>query len=284
MTKNNVIYFDETETELYEKINNALKALLTNSKNPTPPTSLETGQWWFDTMKNEMNMLLETNEWLVLNKQIIEDVFVFRLNCDRGELDEFILHNNFLNLTMENVVVFDEDFNELSFIIDSFNSHFIHLDQKTKSILTVMVFHPDDIINNPLKNKCVEITTASGQTQFQLTPQSLNKYSSVWLNELPLLNTDYELNNDVLTLNGLKFQVTNDTKLFIMKNGFNPRVRFHIKSEIPETSISIPNYFDLTPQTNNDMITSIQKKNAFIEFHMFNENHTMIDLEINFTR
>jgi len=236
------------------------------------------GQTWFNQNDHMIYRWLGDN-WVQTEFDKTFDVQVFiKFNLD--EL-EFTLDESIFNFTIDNIMIYDQDMNEVKFIIDPFDSKKIILKESNIIDLYIFVFHPKDRISNPKINKKNEIYTTSGQTQFDiesiLEGTNINSLS-VDLNGILLKNNEFSIINNILTIDGLVYRVKNNDLLTIWKHGGSIGDYYstwYINIDKPKPYLRIPKNFktissiEIIDIDTNNLINpiSVEENNLYIQFN-----------------
>lgn len=212
--------FGEQTTDLYKALNNNFIKLVQNFYGDEQPTNPIIGQNWLNKQDNILYKWYGNN-WVQSERDNIYDAFMYVM-YDIGNTKEFVLDEFVFNFTINNIKLYDQNMQDVKFIIDAFDSRKIILKQSNIDTLYIMVFHPKDRITNPYINRKIEIYTESGQTQFDisafLNENNLNTLS-VSLNDIMLNNNEFYVVNNTLNIDGMIYRVRKDDKLSIWLYG-----------------------------------------------------------------
>lgn len=212
--------FGEQTTDLYKALNNNFIKLVQNFYGDEQPINPIIGQNWLNKQDNILYKWYGNN-WVQSERDNIYDVFMYVM-YDIGNTKEFVLDEFVFNFTINNIKLYDQNMQDVKFIIDAFDSRKIILKQSNIDTLYIMVFHPKDRITNPYINRKIEIYTESGQTQFDisafLNENNLNTLS-VSLNDIMLNNNEFYVVNNTLNIDGMIYRVRKDDKLSIWLYG-----------------------------------------------------------------
>ena len=212
--------FGEQTTDLYKALNNNFIKLVQNFYGDEQPINPIIGQNWLNKQDNILYKWYGNN-WVQSERDNIYDAFMYVM-YDIGNTKEFVLDEFVFNFTINNIKLYDQNMQNVKFIIDAFDSRKIILKQSNIDTLYIMVFHPKDRITNPYINRKIEIYTESGQTQFDisafLNENNLNTLS-VSLNDIMLNNNEFYVVNNTLNIDGMIYRVRKDDKLSIWLYG-----------------------------------------------------------------
>lgn len=212
--------FGEQTTDLYKALNNNFIKLVQNFYGDEQPINPIIGQNWLNKQDNILYKWYGNN-WVQSERDNIYDAFMYVM-YDIGNTKEFVLDEFVFNFTINNIKLYDQNMQDVKFIIDAFDSRKIILKQSNIDTLYIMVFHPKDRITNPYINRKIEIYTESGQTQFDisafLNENNLNTLS-VSLNDIMLNNNEFYVVNNTLNIDGMIYRVRKDDKLSIWLYG-----------------------------------------------------------------
>ena len=212
--------FGEHTTDLYKALNNNFIKLVQNFYGEEQPINPTIGQNWLNKQDNILYKWYGNN-WVQSERDNIYDAFMYVM-YDIGNTKEFVLDEFVFNFTINNIKLYDQNMQDVKFIIDAFDSRKIILKQSNINTLYIMVFHPKDRITNPYINRKIEIYTESGQTQFDisafLNENNLNTLS-VSLNDIMLNNNEFYVVNNTLNIDGMIYRVRKDDKLSIWLYG-----------------------------------------------------------------
>lgn len=212
--------FGEHTTDLYKALNNNFIKLVQNFYGEEQPINPIIGQNWLNK-QDDILYKWYGNNWVQSERDNIYDAFMYVM-YDIGNTKEFVLDEFVFNFTINNIKLYDQNMQDVKFIIDAFDSRKIILKQSNIDTLYIMVFHPKDRITNPYINRKIEIYTESGQTQFDisafLNENNLNTLS-VSLNDIMLNNNEFYVVNNTLNIDGMIYRVRKDDKLSIWLYG-----------------------------------------------------------------
>jgi hypothetical protein len=239
--------FGEDVSELSNALNENFIRVTQNFYGETQPETPVLGQTWFNSNDNLTYRWLGEN-WVQVDIDTTYDSFMF-VKYDVAEITEFVLDEFVFNFTIKNIKLYNQDLNDVKFIIDPFDSRTIILKESNVSILYIMVFHPKDRITNPFINRKMEIFTESGQTQYDinafLNGSNINTLS-VALNGVMLKNNEFVVSNNVLAINGKIYRVKQNDKLTVWLHGgslsaYYSNLKIHTSRR--ETFLNIPKFF-----------------------------------------
>jgi len=218
-TKISLNLFGVDVSELSVSLNENFIRLTQSFYGSNSPINPLIGQQWFN--KNDLITYRWLGEnWVQVDRDITFDCFLY-VKFDITE-NEFIIDESVFNFTIENIVLFNQDMQNIKFIIDPFDSNKIILKESGVTTLYILVFHPKDRISNPFINKKVELFTKSGQTQFDIgifhDGTNINTLS-VDLNGVMLKNNEFSITNNILTIDGRIYRVRENDKLTVWRYG-----------------------------------------------------------------
>lgn len=284
--------FGKKVSDLSESLNNNFIALTQNFYGLTQPQTPINGQYWINASDNLTYRWLDKN-WIQVDKDNTYDSFMY-IMYDIGETTEFVLDEFVFNFTIENIVMFNQNMNLVKFIIDPFDSRKIILKESNITSLYIMVFHPQDRITNPLKNKKIEFFCMSGQTQFDvgsLTDGNNINTLSVALNGTMLKNNEFSIVNNILTINGLFYRVRKNDKLTVWLHGgslnsYYSNLKIHTNKR--ESSLKIPKIFkdvmniEILDLDEKAAINPIEIKDLdnYLEFEFLDKKNIDVSLQI----
>lgn len=239
--------FGQNISDLSIALNENFIRLTQNFYSSTPPINPVIGQDWFNKDDNITYKWLGDN-WVQMDKDVTYDSFMF-VKYDVEDIQEFVLDEFVFNFTINNIKLYDQDFIDVKFIIDSFDSRKIILKGSNITTLYILVFHPKDRISNPFVNRKTEIFTQSGQTQFDidsfLNGSDINTLS-VALNGVMLKNNEFFVKNNVLNIDGMIYRVRTNDKLTVWLYGGSLTgyyTNFKIHTNRSESFLKIPKFF-----------------------------------------
>lgn len=178
------------------------------------------GQTWLNKNDKLSYRWLGEN-WIQMERDNTFDAFMYVM-YDVQDVTEFVLDEFVFNFTIENIKLYNQEMKDIKFIIDPFDSRKIILKESNIITLYILVFHPEDRISNPFKNRKLEIFTLSGQTQFDietfLNGSNINTLS-VALNGVMMKNNEFYVSNNILNINGMVYRVRENDKLTVWKHG-----------------------------------------------------------------
>lgn len=239
--------FGENLTELSNALNENFIRLAQNFYSTTQPINPVIGQRWLNKNDNITYMWIGKN-WIQQSFDSSYDSFMF-VKHNIGQTREFVLDEFVFNFTIKNIKLYNQDMNDVKFIIDPFDSRKIILKESGISTVYILVFHPRDRISNPLINKRMEYFTESGQTQFDITSilngSDLNTLS-VTLNDMMLRNNEFYVVNNILNIDGKIYRVRKNDKITVWMHGgsltgYFTNLRIHTSGR--ESYIKIPKFF-----------------------------------------
>lgn len=239
--------FGENTTELSAALNENFIRLSQHLYSETQPPNPIIGQTWFNKDDNITYQWLGKN-WVQTDKDSTYDSFMF-VKYDVDDIQEFVLDEFVFNFTINNIKLYNQDMNDVKFIIDSFDSRKIILRESNVTTLYIVVFHPKDRISNPFVNRRMEIFTTSGQTQFDidsfLDGSDINTLS-VSLNGVMMRNSEFYVSNNVLNIDGMIYRVRQDDKLTVWlyggsRSGYYSNFKIHTSRM--ESFLRVPKFF-----------------------------------------
>ena len=269
--------FGSDVSELSTSLNENFIRLIQSFYGFEPPLNPLIGQVWFNENDKLMYRWLDEN-WVQLEKDNTFESFMY-IMYDIGDKTEFVLDEFIFNFTIENIKLYNQDMMDVKFIIDPFDSKKIILKETNITTLYILVFHPNDRISNPLKNKKIEIFTESNQTQFDIEAfingSNINTLS-VLLNDVMLKNNEFYVKNNILTIDGMIYRVKEHDKLTIWKHGGSLSSyfsTFSVTVNSRESFVRIPKFFkdiimlEIIDLDNNTAINPIEVQEFDNYFH-----------------
>jgi hypothetical protein len=239
--------FGDSVSELSPSLNKNFVTLAQNFYGENQPVNPVIGQVWFNKTDGLSYRWMGAT-WIQVDKDFTYDSFMF-VKYDIGTTTEFVLDEFVFNLTRNNTVLYNQNLKMVKFIIDPFDSRKIILKESNITTLYILVFHPRDRISNPAVNKKMEIFTESGQTQFDidslLDGTNINTLS-VALNDIMLRSNEFDVVNNILTINGMIYRVRKDDKLTVWTYGGSLTqyyTNFKIHTNRKESFIRVPKFF-----------------------------------------
>lgn len=212
--------FGDNLSELSNALNENFIRISQNFYGENPPVKPMVGQHWVSKKDNNTYKWMGDN-WVQTTLDTTYDSFMF-VKYDVTDIKEFVLDEFVFNFTITNIKLFNQNLNDVKFIIDPFDSRKIILKESNVTTLYIMVFHPNDRITNPFINRKLEIFTKSGQTQFDidsfLNGSNINTLSLV-LNDTMLKNNEFFVQNNVLNIDGRIYRVRENDKLQVWLHG-----------------------------------------------------------------
>lgn len=213
-----ITFIGSSISDLSNILNKNFTNLLQNFYGSVPPVKAFIGQKWIDEQFIEYF-------WDGFNWRQSSDEFVYssQLFCiDELTSSEFVFDQTIFNYTIDNLILFDSEMEDIKFSIDSFDSKKIILKQSVNAPIYIAVYHPKDKISNPRINKKITFITESGQTQFDIETimdgTNINTLSVV-LNGYILKNSEFSIFNNVLTINGMIYRIKKNDILEIFSKG-----------------------------------------------------------------
>ena len=266
-TKLSLNLFGSEISELSDPINDNFIRLTQTFYGESAPINPLIGQQWFNKSDLTTYRWLGEN-WVQMDCDTTFDCFMY-VKSDITKT-EFIIDESVFNFTIENIKLYNQDMQDIKFIIDPFDSKKIILKESNVTTLYILVFHPKDRIANPFKNKKVEIFSKSGQTQFDiesfLIGTNINTLS-VDLNGIMLKNNEFSVTNNILTIDGKIYRVRDNDKLTIWQHGGSLSAYYsnlHIQTDKRMDYLKIPKFFksiinlELFDKDNNVIINPIE--------------------------
>lgn len=245
-TKLPINIIGEDVSELANPINENFIKTTQNFFGAEAPNNPLIGQIWFN--KNDMCTYRWLGDnWVQVDRDSTFDCFLY-IKHDITET-EFVIDEAVFNFTIDNIKLYNQDMQDIKFVIDPFDSKKIILKEMNVTSLYIMVFHPKDRITNPFINKKVEIFTESGQTQFDiesfLTGTDINTLS-VDLNGVMMKNNEFSVTNNILTIDGMIYRVRLNDKLTVWRHGGSHEAYYsnlHVVSDSRKDFLRIPKFF-----------------------------------------
>lgn len=239
--------FGENITELSHSLNENFIKLAQNFYGDVQPHNPIIGQNWFNKEDNLTYKWMGEN-WVQIERDTTYDSFMF-VKYDVSEIKEFVLDEFVFNFTINNIKLYNQDLNDVKFIIDPFDSRKIILKESNVNTLYILVFHPKDRITNPFINRKVDVFTESGQTQFDidsfLDGTNVNTLS-VALNGTMLKNNEFFVQNNILNIDGMIYRVKKDDVLTVWLYGGSLTgyyTNFKVHMSRSESFLNIPKFF-----------------------------------------
>lgn len=233
-------------SEIAVELNENFIRLAQSFYGSVPPHNPVIGQFWFNKDDLIQYRWLGYN-WVQIERDTTFDCFMYiKYNISASE---FIIDESVFNFTIENIRLYNQDMDDVKFIIDPFDSKKIILKDFNVTDLYILIFHPKDRISNPYKNKKIEVFTSSGQTQFDIESflnGSNTNTLSVDLNGVMVKNSEFSIVNNILTLDGKIYRIRNNDKLTIWKHGGSLDAYYsnlHINVDKRTSFIRIPKFF-----------------------------------------
>lgn len=239
--------FGADVSELSVPLNENFIRVIQNFYGDEAPYNPMVGQMWFN-QNDKLTYRWMGENWVQLERDNTFDSFMYVM-YDIGDTTEFVLDEFVFNFTIENIKLYNQEMRDVKFVIDPFDSRKIILKESNITTLYILVFHPEDRISNPFKNRKVEIFTESGQTQFDiesfLDGSDINTLS-VSLNDVMMKNNEFSVSNNILTIDGMVYRVRENDKLTIWKHGGSLSsyfTTFHVTVNSRQSFIRIPKFF-----------------------------------------
>ena len=270
--------FGHNVIDIADELNENYIRLVQNFYGIHQPINPIIGQTWFNQNDHMIYRWLGDN-WVQTEYDKLFDVQIFiKIDIDESE---FILDESVFNFTIDNICIYNQDMDDVKFIIDPFDSKKIILKESNIVDLYIFVFHPKDRISNPKLNKKNEIYTLSGQTQFDIESilggTNINSLS-IDLNGILLKNNEFSIINNILTIDGLVYRVKNNDLLTIWKHGGSIGSYYstwYININKPKSYIRLPKKFktissiEIIDIDSNSLINpiSIDENDKYIQFN-----------------
>ena len=124
--------FGEHTTDLYKALNNNFIKLVQNFYGEEQPINPIIGQNWLNKQDNILYKWYGNN-WVQSERDNIYDAFMYVM-YDIGNTKEFVLDEFVFNFTINNIKLYDQNMQDVKFIIDAFDSRKIILKQSNKKI------------------------------------------------------------------------------------------------------------------------------------------------------
>lgn len=239
--------YGEHVSDLSHSLNNNFVRLTQNFYGDVQPINPIIGQNWLNKTDNIMYRWMGDN-WVQTTRDTAYDSFML-VKYDVVGVREFVLDDFVFNFTINNIKLYDQNLQDVKFVIDLFDSRKIILKESNVTILYIMVFHPKDRVSNPFVNRRQEIITESGQTQFDigsfLGVTNINTLS-VALNGVMMKNNEFYVVNNILNIDGMVYRVLKDDKLKVWLHGgshtgYYTNLRVHTSRR--EKYLKIPKFF-----------------------------------------
>jgi hypothetical protein len=239
--------FGDNLSELSRALNENFIRVAQGFYSDKPPINPIVGQSWLNKTDNITYKWMGEN-WVQTTLDTTYDSFMF-VKYDVTDIKEFVLDEFVFNFTIKNIKLYNQDLNDVKFVIDPFDSRKIILKESNVTTLYIMVFHPNDTITNPFINRKIEIFTESGQTQFDidsfLDGTNINSLS-VSLNDTMLRNNEFFVQNNVLNIDGKIYRVRKDDRLSVWLHGGSLSsyyTNFKVHTSRRESFLKIPKFF-----------------------------------------
>lgn len=240
--------FGEDISEMATALNENFIRMMQTFYGEEPPLNPLVGQMWFNKTDNITYRFMGEN-WVQMDRDDTFDSFMYVMYDLTDDDTEFVLDEFVFNFTIENIKLYNQDIRDVKFVIDPFDSRKIILKESNITTLYILVFHPQDRITNPFKNRKVEIFTQSGQTQFDIESfingSDINTLT-VSLNGVMLKNNEFSVTNNILTINGMVYRVRQDDKLTVWLHGGSLSSyysNFHITVNKRKEFFRLPKFF-----------------------------------------
>jgi hypothetical protein len=264
-------------SELSTALNENFIRIMQTFYGEEPPINPVVGQMWFN-QSDKISYRWMGENWIQLERDNTFDSFMYVM-YDVEDVTEFVLDEFVFNFTIENIKLYNQDMRDVKFVIDPFDSRKIILKESNITTLYILVFHPEDRISNPFKNRKVEIFTESGQTQFDiesfLNGSDINTLS-VSLNDVMMKNNEFSVTNNILTIDGMIYRVRENDKLTVWKHGGSLSSYYttmHVTVNMRESFVRIPKFFknimtlEIIDLDNNTIINPIEVNELDDYFH-----------------
>lgn len=245
--KTSLHLFGDNLSELSRALNENFIRVTQDFYGDNPPIAPFVGQKWLNKKDNITYKWMGSN-WVQTGMDVAYDSFMY-VKYDLGDTKEFVLDQMVFNFNIKNIKIYDQDFNNVRFIIDPFDAKKIILKDNNITSAYILVFHPYDRITNPIINKRVEIFAESGQTQYVIDTfvdgTNINTLS-VALNGTMLKNNEFVINNDVLSIDGRIYRVKKNDVLTIWSYGGSLTgyfSDFKVTTSGRASSLKIPKFF-----------------------------------------
>jgi hypothetical protein len=234
-------FFGENTISIANFLNENNIKLVQNFYSDVPPEPALFRMKWLNKVNNKFYEYNGYN-WQQIEKDKVSDVFMYRLEYK----DELYLPNSIFNLGFNNLKLFDDEFNELLYSIDTYDNRKIILKYENVSNVYAVLFHPNDIISNFNYNEKVEFVAESGQTQFDITTLKVeqdNVYNiSVVINDVVLKYDEFYVENGILNINGRYYNLSKGDIVKVYKNGgsfedYHTNIKFYFETEVKKFKI-----------------------------------------------
>jgi len=231
-----VNFFGENTNDIARYLNENNIKIIQNFYSDTPPSPPLFRMKWLNKTNNKFYEYNGYN-WQQIEKDKIFDVFMYKLDYK----NELYLPNNIFNLGFNNLKIFDDEFNELIYSIDTFDNKKIILRYDNVNSVYVVLFHPNDIISNFNYNEKIEFIAESGQTQFDINSLKIdqeNVYNiSVVVNGIVLKNDEFFVENGILNIDGRIYNLSKGDVVKVYKNGasfedYYTNIQFYFENEV----------------------------------------------------
>jgi len=238
--------FGQNTSDLAVGLNENFISLAQSFYGQTPPTHPLMGQQWLNAT-DDLRYVWRGNNWVQTTPDVSFDCFLYIKH--NIQIDEFVIDDTVFNFTINNIKLYNQDMQDIKFIIDPFDSKKIILKETNVTTLYIMVFHPKDRIANPFLNKKTEIYATSGQTQFDIENFLIGtdiSTLSISLNEVMLKNNEFSVVNNILTLDGMVYRIKENDKITIWRNGGSLSAYYstlHVSSDSRVDFLRIPKFF-----------------------------------------
>jgi len=246
-TKTGINLLGSNISELSDAINSNFINVIQSFYGVDAPINPIMGQQWFNQDELIMYRWLGEN-WIQTDIDNTFDSYLY-IKFNIGDMNEFNIDESVFNFTIMNIKLFNQNMEDVKFVIDPFDSKKIILKQSGVTDLYIMIFHPKDRISNPIFNKKTEFLTSSGQTQFEIDSlmQGTNINTlSVDLNGVLLKNNEFSITNNILTIDGKIYRVRANDILTVWKHGGSLTsyyANLHIITNKHNDIIQIPKFF-----------------------------------------
>ena len=234
-------FFGENTISIANFLNENNIKLVQNFYSDVPPEPALFRMRWLNKVNDKFYEYNGYN-WQQIEKDKISDVFMYRLKYK----DELYLPNSIFNLGFNNLKIFDDEFNELLYSIDTFDNKKILMKYENISDVYIVLFHPNDIISNFKYNEKIEFIAESGQTQFDITSLKVeqdNVYNiSVVINDIVLKYDEFYVENGILNINGRYYNLSKGDNVKVYKNGgsfedYYTNIKFYFENEVKKFKI-----------------------------------------------
>jgi len=279
-------------SDLYKVLNENFIRLTQNFYSETQPINPVIGQNWFNKSDN-MTYKWMGHNWVQTEKDMTYDSFLY-IKYNIAGTREFVFDESVFNFTIENIKLYDQDFKDAKFVIDTYDARKIILKESNITTLYLLIFHPKDRISNPFRNRRLDFITTSGQTQFDLgaflNDESVNTLS-VSLNDVMMKSNEFFVVNNILNISGKVYRVRPNNKLTVWLHGGSMSGYYTDLKIIPnrkEMIIKIPKFFrkieyleivDVDKQVCvNPMV--VTEHNEYFYFEFLDKKNVVINMRV----